>query len=178
MNKNKTVTIFGSSIPKPGSLEYQTAETLGKIFAQNGLNVCSGGYQGIMDAVSKGAVKNGGNAIGVTVNLFGSTQSKYLTEEIVCTSLFERIQTLIEKGDAFVILQGGTGTLVEMAIVWELINKNLINKKPIAAHSKMWNEIVNVMEEQIKNEKREIGLIKCFDEIKDLADYIIKELSD
>lgn len=177
MTEQKTVTIFGSSIPKPGSLEYETAETLGKILAQNGITVCSGGYQGIMDAVSKGAVENGGKAIGVTVNLFGSTPSKYLTEEIVCRSLFERIETLIKKGDAYVILQGGTGTLVELSIVWELINKKLINKKPVASHSTMWKEIVYVMEEQIEKENRETGLIKCFDEITDLADYIIEKLS-
>lgn len=177
MTTSKTVTIFGSSIPKPGSLEYETAETLGKIFAQNGITVCSGGYQGIMDAVSKGAVENGGKAIGVTVDLFGSVPSKYLTEEIVCRSLFERIETLIKKGDAYVILQGGTGTLVELSIVWEMINKKLINKKPIAVHSKMWKEIVSVMEEQIEKEKRETGLIKCFDEITELADYIIENIT-
>ncbi|MCB9247843.1 MAG: hypothetical protein H6613_04515 [Ignavibacteriales bacterium] len=55
--KTKTVTVFGSSMPKPGEEEYENAYLIGKLLAQKGFNVCTGGAQGIMDAVSKGAVE-------------------------------------------------------------------------------------------------------------------------
>ncbi|MCX7874686.1 MAG: LOG family protein [Melioribacteraceae bacterium] len=175
MNK-KFVTVFGSSIPKENDDEYKTAFIIGEKFAKAGLNVCSGGYQGIMDAVSKGCSQNGGEAIGVTLNIYNSIPSKYLTKEIKCNSLFERLSNLIEIGNAYVVLQGGTGTLVELALVWEFINKNMLNEKPIAVHGNMWNDIVNLMEVQIKKEKRRTGLVKCFLEIDDLAEYIINSL--
>lgn len=174
--KKKIISIFGSSIPRQGDKEYQTAYELGIFLAKKNFNVCTGGYQGIMDAVSKGAKENGAEAIGITVDLWGSTPSKYLTKEIKCESLFERISKLVETGDGYVILQGGTGTFLELAVVWEMINKNLSKKKPAACHSQMWKEIVEIMENQIKHEGRQNGLIKCFDKVEQIADYLSKEL--
>lgn len=174
--KNKFVTVFGSSIPRPGDAEYETAFQLGKRFAENEINVCSGGFQGIMDAVSKGAVENGVQAIGVTLDLYNSMPSRYLTKEIRCNSLFERLNNLLEIGDAFVVLQGGTGTLLELALVWEFMNKGLMNEKPFVCHNSMWKSIVEIMEKQILKEKRKTGLIKCFDDVNDCADFIISKL--
>ena len=170
----KFITVFGSSIPKENDEEYLIAYQLGKRLAQAGLNVCSGGYQGIMDAVSKGCSENGGEAIGVTLDIYNAFPSKYLTKEIKCKTLFERLENLINIGDAYVVLNGGTGTLVELALVWESINKNMISEKPIAVHGKMWKEITELMETQIKRENRKTGLVKSFNEIDNLADYIIK----
>lgn len=172
----KTVTIFGSSIPIPGDAEYESAFRLGKILGENNLNVCTGGFQGIMDAASKGAAEAGTEAIGVTVNIFSARPSEYLTKEIKCNSLFERLTKLIELGDAYVILNGGTGTLLELALVWESMNKNLLIEKPCAAVGKMWSEIITPMEKQIEMEKRKTGLIRCFDSVDECADFIINML--
>jgi len=176
--KKKFVTVFGSSIPCPGDYEYEIAYRLGKKLAANGFNVCTGGFQGIMDAVSKGATEEGAEALGITLSIYNAVPSKYLTKEIKCDTLFERLKKLIEYGDAYVILNGGTGTLVELAVVWELINKNMLIEKPVACHGTMWKEIVHLMEEQIKREHRKTGLVKCFDEIDDCADYIIEKLKE
>lgn len=176
MQTKKFVTVFGSSIPRLGDEEYEIAYRLGKKLAKNGLNVCTGGFQGIMDAVSKGASENGGEAVGVTLDIYNAMPSKFLTKEICCHTLFERIKNLVEIGDAYIVLQGGTGTLLELAVVWEFMNKNLLEEKPFAAHGFLWKEIISLMEEQIKREKRKIGLLKCFDDIDECADYIITSL--
>ncbi len=170
----KTVTILGSSIPLPGDAEYESASRLGLILGRNNFNVCSGGFRGIMDAVSKGATEAGAEAIGVTVDIFNARPSEYLTSEIKCHTLFERLEKLIELGDAYIILNGGTGTLLELALVWESINKNLITQKPCAAVGPMWKGIIAGMEKQIERERRNTGLIKCFDDVEDCADYIIE----
>ncbi|MFA7228487.1 MAG: LOG family protein, partial [Melioribacteraceae bacterium] len=80
-------------------------------------------------------------------------------------------------GDAFILLQGGTGTLVELSLVWEYFNKNMISVKPFACHGSLWSEIVPAMEKQIEIEKRRTGLLKCFNEIDECAEYIIKSLN-
>lgn len=175
MNK-KFVTVFGSSIPREGEEEYKIAYQLGKYLAENGLNVCSGGFQGVMDAVSRGAVENGAEAIGVTLDIYNVKPSKHLTKQIVTHTLFDRLKILVDTGDAFVVLQGGTGTLLELSLVWEYMNKSMIDDKPFACHSSIWKEIVGVMEKQIEKEKRKTGLIKCFDDIDDCAEFIIKNL--
>mgnify|MGYP003519825655 CR=1 FL=1 len=168
----KTITIFGSSIPKQGDEEYSIAYELGKLLAQNNFSVCTGGYSGIMEAASKGAVEFGSEAVGVTVRDWKTIPNKFLTQNIVCENLFERIQILIQSADGFVILKGGTGTLLELAVVWEFINKNILPVKPVACHSSMWQKIVGVIEIQIQSEQRKTNLVKCFDNIDDIVNHL------
>jgi uncharacterized protein (TIGR00730 family) len=172
----KTITVFGSSIPQHGDEQYSVAEKLGELLALKGFNVCSGGNLGIMEAVSKGAVRNGTKAIGITLESPGFTSNKYLSEEIICSSLFDRITKLIQYGDGYVILQGGTGTLLELSAVWELINKDLIAVKPIVCHSNMWKEIVGVMNNQLRKENRLTDLVKCFNSVEDIVEYLAEKL--
>ncbi len=172
----KIITIFGSSHPRPGEEEYETAYKFGAMLGKNGFSVCSGGFQGIMDAVSKGVTENGGDAIGVTVNLFSADPSKYLTKEIKCNSLFSRIEKMVELGDAYIILRGGTGTLVEFSIVWEYINKKLMQAKPIFAHGEMWKPIVETIDKRMKYENRQTGIVKHIENIEDFEADLVKLL--
>lgn len=168
----KIITIFGSSKPVDNEDQYMTAYNLGKQLALNGFDICTGGFNGIMEAASKGAVDGGGEAIGVTVNLWTSRANRFLTKEIICTTLFERIDKLIELGDGFVVLQGGTGTLLELAAVWEYLNKGLMNNRPIVCHSKIWNVIVSEMNEQMKLEGRDHNWVKAYDSIDEITNYL------
>jgi uncharacterized protein (TIGR00730 family) len=174
--KQKTVTVFGSSLPLPGEKEYEDAYLLGKLLAQNNFNVCSGGFNGIMDAVSKGAFEEGKEAVGITVDLFNALPSKHLTKEIKCNTLFDRIERLINYGDAFIVLPGGTGTLVELSLVWEFINKGLMDKKPLACFGTMWKNITDEMEKRILTENRETGLISSFNNVEKCVKYIIENV--
>jgi uncharacterized protein (TIGR00730 family) len=170
----KTITVFGSSIPIEGEEQYTTAYKLGIILAKNNFDVCNGGNHGIMEAVSRGAVENGAKAIGITLGGYFNHHNKYLTQHIICNTLFERISRLINSGDGYIALQGGTGTLLELAAVWEFINKDLLNEKPFACHGNIWKPIIQSIEEQIKTEKRKTGLLKYFEEIEECAEYIIR----
>ena len=172
----KTITVFGSSKPVAGDGLYLTGYELGTKLAKNGFDVCTGGFNGIMEAVSKGAAENGGKAIGVTVDTWGRVPNRYLTEEIKCNSLFERVYKLIELGDGFVVLQGGTGTLLELSAVWELLNKNLIRRKPVACYSSMWQEIVKVINLQMEKEGSDTEIVRAFESIDEIVNYLKSEL--
>ncbi len=174
--KVKTITVFGSSMPKPGDKDYEDAYLIGKKLGDKGFNICSGGFQGIMDAVSKGAKEAGVEAIGITVPLFNAQSSKYLTNEIKCNTLFERLDNLITYGDGFIILPGGTGTLLELSLVWEMINKNISKPKPVACLGEMWSKIVAPMEERVKIEGRKENLINCFNTVDEVLDFITLHL--
>ena len=175
---NKTITIFGSSKPKPGEEEYDTAFRLGKLLAENNFNVCTGGYYGIMEAVSKGASGNGVEVIGITIKDWDKKGNEFLSKEIKCDNLFERINRLIETGDAFIILQGGTGTLLELAAVWELANKDLMIKKPVVCHSSMWQGIVSIMNLQMEKEGRSTEIVKTFESVEGIVENLSVYLSD
>ena len=169
---NKTITIFGSSAPSEEDAQYKFAYQLGALLAQTGFNICTGGYKGIMEAASKGAFDNGGLVYGVTIELWKSEPNPYITIEIREAKLFDRITKLLELGDAYVILQGGTGTFLEFAAVWEYANKNLQQTKPIICHSAMWREIVSVMNNQMKLENRRTDLIKYCDNSEEILEYL------
>ena len=172
----KTITVFGSSKPREGDEEYNIAYKLGSLLAKSGLDVCSGGFMGTMEAVSKGANEYGSEVIGVTVDLWGSEPNRFITEEVKCDTLLERVNKLIELGDAFVVLQGGTGTLLEFAAAWELVNKGLMDHKPILCHSSMWQGIISIMNMQMKKEGRETELVKAFESVEEIVGYISSEL--
>lgn len=162
-------------MPRPGEEEYEAAYQLGEILGENGFSVCTGGYQGIMDAVSKGVVEKGQESIGITVNIFGAKVSEHLTKNIECDSLFERIEKLISYGDAFIILRGGTGTLLEFSVLWEMINKNLLNEKLVACHGEMWESILSTIDDRMKFEGRKHGMIFHSNKIEKCAEYIISK---
>jgi len=168
----KIITVFGSSKPINNEEQYLTAYNLSKQLALSGFDICTGGFNGIMEAASKGAVEGGAEAIGVTVNLWSGRTNKYLTKEIVCDTLFQRIDKLIELGDGFVVLQGGTGTLLELAAVWEYFNKELLDSRPIACHSKIWENIVSEMNKQMKLEGRNFEMVKVFDSAEEIVDFL------
>lgn len=172
----KTITIFGSAVPKAGDEQYEFAYKLGNKLSKNGFAICSGGYAGIMEAVSKGAYDSGGTIYGITLENWKSTPNNYITIEIRTNNLFERINKLIELGDAYVVLQGGTGTLLELAAVWELINKSLLEPKPVICHSSLWKEIISLMNEQLKIENKRNDIVEVVDSVEEIITILNSKL--
>jgi uncharacterized protein (TIGR00725 family) len=67
----RTIAVFGSSEPKPGSEAYETARAVGRLLASRGARVANGGYGGVMEGASRGAAETNGAVVGVTCAIFG-----------------------------------------------------------------------------------------------------------
>jgi uncharacterized protein (TIGR00725 family) len=145
----KTISIFGSSRPREGEPEYLEALELGKELAQSGFVVCNGGYGGIMEASARGAKETGGETIGVTVGVFGRAANRWIDREIREPSLVDRLATLVNSADGYVVLKGGTGTLLELAYVWEFINKRFIPEKPIVVVGNFWTGVIDTLKDEL-----------------------------
>jgi hypothetical protein len=143
----KVITIFGTSRVKDGESVFNLANELGRLCAQAGFAIANGGYGGTMLAAAKGAKQVGGNTIGVTCAAFGRKgANEFVTQEIKTENLSQRVAKLVEIGDAYVVLPGGTGTLLELAEIWELTNKGFINPaKPIILMGDFWRPLVELM---------------------------------
>jgi hypothetical protein len=139
------VAVFGSSLAREGSSEYAIAYECGKYLAEAGFSVCNGGYGGVMEASAKGATEAGGLTVGVTVNHWERNVNAWIQREIKTSHLIDRLTKLVELGDAYVILKGGTGTLLEFACVLELTNKDLMPRKPIVLVGDFWGKIVETL---------------------------------
>lgn len=143
---DKTVTIFGAAKANPDDTTYRLAYETGKLLAEAGFTIANGGYGGTMLAVSKGAAEAGGQTIGVTCSAFARTPNEYVSREITTDSLEERLDTLIKLGQAYIVLPGGTGTLLELAKVWELKNKGFIKAdKSIILVGGFWRLLIDLI---------------------------------
>jgi uncharacterized protein (TIGR00730 family) len=144
MGKELVVTVFGSSRPREGDADYEEARTLGRALVKHGFSVCTGGYDGVMEAVSRGAKEAGGKTYGVTADFFKSAKlNAWVDEEVRMKTWEERLFELIRRADAFVACKGGTGTLVELAVVWEMLNKSVMTGKPFAVLGEFWEPVLD-----------------------------------
>lgn len=143
---SKVVTVFGSSQGKEGDPVYGEAYRLGKLLAQAGYTVCNGGYRGVMEASARGAKEAGGRTIGITTEEFTEARcNSWIDTEKRMTTWKGRLFALIEAGRGYVVCEGGTGTLVELACVWEMARKGLARAKPIVLLSPRWGEMVQFL---------------------------------
>jgi len=144
MGKERIITVFGSSRPKEGSSDYEEARVLGRALVKHGFAVCSGGYAGVMEAVSRGAKEAGGKTYGVTAEFFKNAKlNRWVDSEVRLKTWEERLFELIRMADGFVACKGGTGTLVELAVVWEMLNKSVMKAKPFAVLGEFWQPILD-----------------------------------
>src|SRR6266849_800569 len=140
MKEERIVTVVGSSRPRERDAEYEEARELGRMLTTSGFSVCSGGYGGVMAAVSRGAKEGGGKTYGVTAEVFRARANAWNDAEV-------RVFELIRMGHGFVVCKGGTGTLVELAMVWEMLNKSVMTGKPLAVLGNFWTPIIECVRE-------------------------------
>lgn len=143
-NSRGVISVFGSSRPPAGSEAYEQARQVGKLLAEAGFTVATGGYTGTMAAVSDGAASAGGHVIGV-----GCTQierfrpgglNQWVVEAIYYETLRERLYHLVVKNDGMIALPGGIGTLSEMSLAWSLLQVGEVNERPLVLLGDIWRE--------------------------------------
>jgi hypothetical protein len=135
------ITIFGSNAPKRGTEAYERAYALGRELARAGFTICNGGYGGTMEASAEGARGVGGEVIGITVEPWGPPNG-FVTQSIVHPALVPRLVDLVERGDAYAVLPGGTGTLLEIALVLEHQFKGTMPPRPLWFLGTQWSPAI------------------------------------
>lgn len=103
----------------------RAARELGAWIGQSGNTLVFGGSKtGLMGAVAQSALENGAYAIGIEAQEFYDRGLHYegLSELIVLPDIFQRRRRMVELGDAFIALPGGTGTLEEIAEIMSSVS--------------------------------------------------------
>ncbi len=136
------ISVFGGAQPKEGEAAYAEAMELGKLLAERGHIVLTGGYIGTMEAVSRGAHEAGGHVIGVTCTEIerwrGIGANRWVKEEWRKETLVERLHTLIHESDAAFALPGGAGTLTEISLLWNLMIVESLHRRPLILIGRGW----------------------------------------
>ncbi|KAG2379547.1 hypothetical protein C9374_006664 [Naegleria lovaniensis] len=178
------VVVFGASAPKEGEPLWNLSVELGDKLAQCGYSICSGGYGGTMEAVSKGASQHPNIDIkGVisskTFYKRHEQGNKYLRTTVDADNLHERIKGLTDSGNYFVVLPGSLGTAAELLIVWNLYYINSVFPASVEPVRKIfvfrdpWEKIINFIGDELKVHS---DLLKAFVFV-DTVDEIISGLN-
>ena len=136
------ISVFGGSQPREGDSAYNEALELGRLLAQRGHTVLTGGYIGTMEAVSRGANEAGGHVVGATCDEIEAWRAvgpnEWVKEQRRRKTLIERLQVLIEGCDAALSLPGGVGTLTEIALMWNLMIVESLPRRPLVLIGRGW----------------------------------------
>ena len=153
MDKNSyKIAVFGSSKANQGSRWYEEARILCAEIAAMGWTVVNGGYSGIMEASSRGAKESGGKTIGITTSFSPSVPNSYTDNEIRVDTYAARITELMTMPDGYVIFHGGSGTLAELFLSWELVKNGSVPPKPIVLYGAFWERIFAVLKHELSCE--------------------------
>lgn len=176
-----TITVFGNSEALPATASYAEGVRFGRRLAEAGYVVATGGYGGLMEAVSLGAREAGGHTIGVTVpEVFPHRESAnvHITEEQQAASLMDRISTLIEESDGVIALEGSIGTFTELMAAWNLAfvaRFSGASPKPIIAVGSTWSKLIEKLADELKTDA---SLVTCVSTVGDAMDALERQLQD
>jgi predicted Rossmann-fold nucleotide-binding protein len=121
-----------------------------------------------MEAAARGAKQAGGRTIGVSVGFYRpENRNTWLDQEIVAESLFARLEKLVTLGDAFVVLRGGIGTMLELALVWNLVQSIEFSGKPVVVVGTAWSTVIDVLRERLPMHSWESDSLVTVESVED-----------
>jgi len=180
----KKVAIFGSARIKEDTNLYGAIEKLGKSIVESGWIVVTGGGPGAMSAANKGALsaktdKETVCSIAQAIYLpFEDGVNPYVEEYEQHETFYSRLKTFADC-DAFIVTPGGIGTLLEMALIYQLIQAQHMDKKPVICVGRMWRTLKTwIQDEMLDNgflNNQEIKLIHYVDRFSE-ATHLLKGL--
>ena len=175
----RTVTVFGSSLGAPGDAGYEQAVELGRLLAEAGYSVATGGYDGSMEAVSAGADAAGGSITGVTApDVFPHREmpNKFVQEHIRAASITERIHELVDISDACIALPGSIGTFTELMAAWNLAYVARFSETPpdpVVTVGPVWRDLVAHLENALGTDA---SLVTCVDTVQEAVAEITSRI--
>ncbi len=123
MTRPLLVTVIGKSARDPGdpvpARAVAAAEEVGRLLAERGAVVVSGGLSGVMEAVSRGAKAAGGLVVGMLPGLDKRDANAYVDIAITTGMGWMRNTLTVRAADAVIMISGGIGTLNELTVAYE-----------------------------------------------------------
>ena len=139
------VTIFGSARAKPGTVAYEETKRASTALAEMGCDIITGGGPGLMQAANAG-VESAGNAqsMGIRVDLpFEQEVNPFVELAFEHRTFFTRLHHFVLASDAFIVAPGGIGTVLELMLIWQLLQVKHLQKTPLILVGKLWPGLVD-----------------------------------
>jgi len=160
--QNYRVTIFGSARIKHGTPAYDSVKQLATELTAMGCDIVTGGGPGIMQAANEGAhsvdAHGLGRSVGINIVLpFEQQVNPFVTQAFAHRTFFSRLHHFMIVSDAFIVMPGGIGTLLELSLVWQLLQVRKLYNTPFILVGKMWVELVEWARKSMLAEDNELA---------------------
>jgi len=139
------VAIFGSARAKPGTFVHDEVKRTAAACAAMGCDIVTGGGPGLMQAANEGAKEAGApGSVGIRVELpFEQDVNPFVEQAFEHETFFTRLQHFVIASDAFVVVPGRIGTVLEMLMIWQLLQVRHVEHVPLILVGKMWRGLVD-----------------------------------
>jgi uncharacterized protein (TIGR00730 family) len=139
------VTIFGSARAPAGTFGYEETRRAAAALAAMGCDIVTGGGPGLMQAANEGAAAapERARSIGIRVELpFEQDVNAFVAQAFEHRTFFTRLHQFVLASDAFLVAPGGIGTVLEMMMVWQLLQVRHLQDVPLILVGKMWPGLI------------------------------------
>jgi hypothetical protein len=141
------VTIFGSARIDPDHWVYAAVRDLAAELTRLGCDIVTGGGPGLMQAANEGArladPEGLRESVGIRVELpFEQEVNAFVDEAHTHGTFFTRLHHFALVSDAFVVVPGGIGTVLELMMIWQLLQVRKLYDTPLIVAGAMWAELV------------------------------------
>ena len=158
MTEQLIVGVYGSARLPESDPRWAAAFALGAALAEAGFTIATGGYEGIMGAASRGARSKGGEVLGYTVTSWdGLPANEAVTQRIDSADLFERLRRF-STADLLIGLDGGIGTLAEIAVGWNLLQVS--DARPLLLVGDPWIELVDLVRRRLVVGPADLAIVR------------------
>lgn len=177
--REMSVSVFGSARTPEDAPDYKEAYKMGKLLAENGYGVITGGGNGIMGAANKGAFEADGQSIGLNIELpHEQRPNPFQTISLAFRYFFVRKVCFLKYSAAVIVFPGGFGTLDELGEVLTMVQTRKINPIPIILVGKnFWEgmtEWFKTMEKEGLISPGDIDLVKIVDTADEAMAYLLE----
>ena len=172
------VTIFGSARIGPDDPVYAQARAIGRLLAEAGFAVVTGGGPGTMEAANRGAQEAGGTSVGFNIELPHEQRANpYLDIELTFRHFYARKTMLVKAAEGLVLFPGGFGTLDELFEVLVLIQtRKILNFPVVLVGSEHWQGMLDWTRSRLLERKlvspEDVELLHLSDEPTEVAQII------
>ncbi|MBD3778994.1 MAG: TIGR00730 family Rossman fold protein [Micrococcales bacterium] len=126
------VSVFGSARTLPEHPDFVLGESVGRLLAEAGYAVITGGGPGIMSAANKGASEAGGLSVGLGIELpFEQGMNPWVDLGVNFRYFFARKTMFVKYAEGFIVLPGGFGTFDELFEALTLVQTHKVTEFPI-----------------------------------------------
>jgi uncharacterized protein (TIGR00730 family) len=128
----RAASVFGSARTRVDDPVYRLGMQVGRLLAEAGYAVITGGGPGTMEAANKGAYEAGGVSIGLGIELpFEQGLNQYVDLGVNFRYFFARKTMFVKYAEGFIVLPGGFGTLDELFEALTLVQTTKVTSFPI-----------------------------------------------